>query len=104
MSFYEEVYLAVCRSIDESTFDSATAADVRRAIGKTWLNERDYLVLLSPRAEDFLEEMAWKAHRLTVQHFGRVIQLYTPLYLANYCVNRCAYCGLASTTKSSGTG
>ncbi|MFZ5592521.1 MAG: 2-iminoacetate synthase ThiH, partial [Bacillota bacterium] len=99
MSFYDEVYQPIRREIGEDFMHSVTAADVRRAIGKTWLNERDYLVLLSPRAEDFLEEMAWKAHRLTVQHFGRVIQLYTPLYLANYCVNKCAYCGFGAHNK-----
>ncbi|MGQ9557546.1 MAG: 2-iminoacetate synthase ThiH [Desulfurispora sp.] len=99
MSYYEEVYLPVCQGVDENTFSNVTAADVRRALGKTRLGEHDYLVLLSPRAEEYLEEMAWKAHRLTVQHFGRVIQLYTPLYLANYCVNRCAYCGFGAHNK-----
>lgn len=33
------------------------------------------------------------ARRETLKHFGRVVQLYTPLYLSNACVNRCAYCG-----------
>ena len=57
------------------------------------LSPHDLLVLLSPAAVPFIEEMARKAHRLTVQHFGRVISLYTPLYVSNYCVNRCVYCG-----------
>jgi 2-iminoacetate synthase len=62
-------------------------------MARSRLSERDYLVLLSPRAEGHLEEMAQRAHRLTVRHFGRVIQLYTPLYLSNHCVNSCLYCG-----------
>ena len=49
--------------------------------------------LLSPAAEEFLEPMAQKAHALTLQHFGRTIQLYTPMYLSNFCENECAYCG-----------
>ncbi|ADN01122.1 2-iminoacetate synthase ThiH [Spirochaeta thermophila] len=57
------------------------------------LSPEDLLVLLSPAAVPFLEAMAVKARRLTVQHFGRVISLYTPLYVSNYCVNRCVYCG-----------
>ena len=37
--------------------------------------------------------MARRAHELTLRYFGRTIQLYTPLYLSNYCDNRCVYCG-----------
>jgi len=49
--------------------------------------------LLSASAGSSLEEMASKANELTVRHFGRVIYLYTPLYLSNYCTNQCVYCG-----------
>jgi len=55
-------------------------------------------VLVSPAARDFLEKMAQQAARLTVQRFGRTIQLYAPLYVSNVCVNSCAYCGYNRTT------
>ena len=51
------------------------------------------LALISPAAEDYLEDMARLAHRLTIQRFGRTIRLYAPLYLSNYCANSCRYCG-----------
>jgi 2-iminoacetate synthase len=51
------------------------------------------LALVSPAAENHLEEMARLAHQLTIQRFGRTIRLYAPLYLSNYCVNNCLYCG-----------
>ncbi|MFA5238740.1 MAG: 2-iminoacetate synthase ThiH [Phycisphaerae bacterium] len=51
------------------------------------------LALISPAAEDYLEKMAQLAHQLTLQRFGRTVRLYAPLYLSNYCVNGCAYCG-----------
>ena len=51
------------------------------------------LVLISPAAENHLEQMAQLAHQLTVQRFGRTIRLYGPLYLSNYCTNSCRYCG-----------
>ncbi|ACV62538.1 thiazole biosynthesis protein ThiH [Desulfofarcimen acetoxidans DSM 771] len=92
MSFYGE--LQRYENFDfELFFKQVTDAGIKRIIAQHRLNERDYLALLSPRAENFLEEMAQKAHRLTVQHFGRVIFLFTPMYLANYCVNQCVYCG-----------
>lgn len=51
------------------------------------------LTLLSPAAADYLEPMAQQARRLTIQRFGRTIQLYAPLYVSNVCVNSCRYCG-----------
>lgn len=56
------------------------------------------LVLVSPTAGEFLEEMAEQARRLTIQRFGRVIQLYAPLYVSNVCVNSCRYCGYNQKT------
>jgi len=57
------------------------------------------LVLISPVAEDFLEEMAQLAHQLTVQRFGRTIQLYAPLYLSNFCEGTCLYCGYKKSNE-----
>lgn len=76
-------------------FEQLTDEDILRVLAKPRLTQWDYLALLSPVAEKHLEAMAQRAHQLTVQHFGRAILLYTPLYLANYCVNRCVYCGFA---------
>lgn len=74
-------------------WNSVTKDDVLRTINKRNLSEEDLLILLSPKAEECLEEMAQKAHKLTEQHFGKAVMLYTPMYIANYCINRCAYCG-----------
>jgi len=60
------------------------------------MSDKDFLKLLSPEAEKSLEEMAGKSRELTLKHFGRVIQLYTPMYLSNYCENNCLYCGFNS--------
>jgi len=51
------------------------------------------LALVSPAAEEYLEPMAALSQRLTLQRFGRAMRLYAPVYLSNYCVNRCQYCG-----------
>lgn len=92
MSFYEEMQR--CRAFDfDEVFTRIAGAEIKNIIGKNRLHEQDYLALLAPNAENYLEEMAQRAHRLTVQHFGRVVFLFTPLYLANYCVNHCVYCG-----------
>jgi len=56
------------------------------------------MTLVSPAAEDYLEQMAQMARRLTLQRFGRTIRLYAPLYLSNYCANDCLYCGFNRTS------
>ncbi len=92
MSFYEKY--REYQNFNFSDFlDGVTDEDVFRAIDKERLNEFDFLALLSNRAERFLEQTARKSQQLTLQYFGKVIFLFTPLYLANYCVNHCVYCG-----------
>ena len=66
---------------------------VARSLARQRLDEMDLLALLSPAAVPFLEETAQRSHHLTLQHFGRTIQLFIPLYIANFCNNGCAYCG-----------
>ncbi len=56
---------------------------------------RDFLGALSQEGCASMEEMAEKSRRLTLRHFGRVMQLYTPMYLSNYCENNCLYCGFS---------
>jgi len=98
MSFIQE--MEEYRDLDVTAYHaSLTDADIAAVLGRDRLSALDYLALLSPRAESHLEAMAQKAHRLTLQHFGRTVQLFTPIYLANYCVNRCRYCGFKAENK-----
>ncbi|MHB8771178.1 MAG: 2-iminoacetate synthase ThiH [Syntrophales bacterium] len=75
-------------------------ADVERALAAPAPGLDDLLSLLSPAAGAFLEEMAQRAHRLTVQRFGRVMGMFAPLYLSNVCTNRCVYCGFNAANTS----
>ncbi len=72
-----------------------------RAEVETALNSRnctlDHLAaLLSPAAEEFLPVMAARSRELTALRFGKTTQIFAPLYLSNFCINRCAYCGFAA--------
>ncbi len=77
-------------SYDASQF---TAKDVLRALEHENCTIEDFQALLSPAAAPFLEQMATRARRETVRHFGNTVYLFTPLYIANYCENYCVYCG-----------
>ena len=90
MSYYDE--LVKWKDFDfENYFSSVTDEDIRESIGKDKLGVYDYLNLLSPKAQDHLEEMAVKAAKLTRQHFGNVIGLDLPIYVSNYCTSNCIY-------------
>lgn len=83
-------------SYDESRY---TGRDVERALGKEYLDAQDFAALLSPAAGEYLEPMAQRARVETRKHFGNAINLFTPLYIANYCENHCIYCGFNCKNK-----
>lgn len=92
VTFYDEIQKY--RDFDfAGFFNNVSDRVVQEVIGKERLSVLDYLALLSPQAEAYLELMAQKVHRLTVQHFGKTMLLFTPLYLSNFCTNQCVYCG-----------
>jgi len=95
MSFYDSLTVLEQFSYDH-LWKQCTAADVQRALGKDQLNEEDLLALLSPAAEPFLELIARKGQQVTRAHFGHAMQLFTPMYVADFCVNHCSYCSFSS--------
>ena len=67
--------------------------DALRALEHETCSIEDFQALLSPAAAPLLEQMAVRARKETVRHFGNTVYLFTPLYIANYCENYCVYCG-----------
>jgi len=86
----------------QKRLEQVSRSDVEKALSQppgSYSLDR-LLALISPAAEDHLEQMARLAHRLTVRRFGRTIRLYTPLYLSNFCANSCLYCGFNKENQS----
>ncbi len=78
---------------------SVTSDEVKRSLVKSKKTVDDFLVMLSPAAAPFLEQMANLSRQLTQQRFGKTILLYAPMYLSNECQNICTYCGFSLTNK-----
>lgn len=74
---------------------SYSADDVALALSKPYRNLADFAALLSPAADEFLEQIAFLSKRLTISAFGKNITLFTPLYISNHCENHCVYCGFS---------
>lgn len=85
------------KAYDSIDFDrfwaECTDGRIRQVLAKERLAVQDLLVLLSPNAAAHLEAMAQKARQITIQYFGRTVQLYIPLYISNFCNSECIYCG-----------
>lgn len=94
-----EVQDALLSRMEAEAFDLYTANDVQRALAKDVLLPADFAALLSPAALPFLEQMAARAQTETRKHFGNAVQMFTPLYIANYCENYCVYCGFNCHNK-----
>lgn len=85
-----EKVLNIVKDYDPNKY---TSNDVKIALNKRKLSIEDFMALLSPASEDFLEQMAERASIETAKNFGNSVYLFTPIYIANYCENYCVYCG-----------
>ena len=77
----------------EKAISQASCGDVEHALSSDRVLFGNFLALLSPAAAPYLETMAQMSHQITVQRFGRVMQMYAPLYVSSECTNSCVYCG-----------
>lgn len=88
--------LAARNAYDENAY---TTADVKQALLQEHLTPAGFAALLSPAAAPLLEQLAHRAQAETRRHFGNTVNLFTPLYIANYCENYCIYCGFNCHNK-----
>ena len=72
---------------------SKTEADVVRALRAEKCDIEDFMALISPAAEGYIEPMARASQRYTYQRYGKTMSMFIPLYLTNSCINSCLYCG-----------
>ena len=98
---FSEVLKKISWSETTKNIYSKTAKDVENAISKshTQLSVNDFMALISPAAEPYIEQMAQLSRRYTQMRFGKTISLYIPLYLTNSCTNACIYCGFQHTNQ-----
>jgi 2-iminoacetate synthase len=74
---------------------SKTENDVLQALKKSKRDLEDFKALISPAALPFLEQMAVLSNQITQKRFGKIMQMYIPMYLSNECQNICTYCGFS---------
>ncbi len=97
---FKNIYNQTIQTSILDKINSASKEKVEQILLKDSISWEDFLLLLSESAEGYLEQMAKKAHEITLRRFGKTIQLYAPIYLSNECVNQCLYCGFRANNKT----
>ncbi len=64
-----------------------------KAKEKKGLSLSETATLLNVEDEDLVQEIKKTAGKIKREIYGERIVLFAPLYLSNFCVNDCAYCG-----------
>lgn len=57
------------------------------------ITDEEAAILLSIKDENLLEEMYNVSKKIKEKIYGKRIVMFAPLYISNYCVNNCKYCG-----------
>jgi len=90
-------------SIEEGQKLNHDKSEIDRILAKArtckGLTHREAAVLLAIDDDDILEQMYSIAREVKNEIYGRRIVLFAPLYLSNYCVNDCKYCGYRCSNK-----
>lgn len=77
--------------------------EVRRIIAKSLSKQRlsmqEVAVLLKTEDPELLQEIKDGARQLKKNVYGERIVLFAPLYVGNYCINNCQYCGFKASNK-----
>ena len=97
MSYYEVYNRYKNINLNKDSYVSQSC--IEQTLASDDVSVEQFANLLVPYSEDCLEKIAQCAHQLTLRYFGKTIQLYTPMYLSNYCDNQCVYCGFNLQNK-----
>jgi len=72
---------------------------IKKAGDAKGLAPEEAAVLLQVDDQDLLEEIYRTASRIKENIYGRRLVFFAPLYISNYCVNNCIYCGYRRDNK-----
>ncbi len=93
----------ILEAINEAKKLVKNQAEIDRILSKArqykGLTHREAAVLLEIDDDETLEKMYKTAREVKEEIYGKRIVIFAPLYLSNYCVNECKYCGYKCTNK-----
>lgn len=79
---------------------NATKEEIKQVLDKAkkkqGLSHRDIAILLEAENDEDLRDIFKRAGEIKKEVYGNRIVIFAPLYLSDYCVNNCTYCGYKS--------
>lgn len=72
---------------------------LNRAKKREGLSYKDIAILLQTEDEDDLKEIYSLAGEIKKDIYGKRVVVFAPLYVSDYCVNNCTYCGYKRDNK-----
>lgn len=72
---------------------------IQKSLNKNRLNLQEVAILLQADDPELIEQIKEGARELKRKVYGNRIVLFAPLYIGNYCINNCKYCGFRVTNK-----
>ncbi len=80
------------RELIEEILEKAAPKKTGRGVECSGLSHREASVLLACDIPELTEKMYSLAREIKEAFYGNRIVMFAPLYLSNYCVNKCVYC------------
>ena len=90
---HEEILDSLAEASGVSRDPDAVRTILDKAAAYKGLTHREAAALLDVDDPAVLSEIFSLARRVKEHIYGRRIVMFAPLYLSDYCVNRCTYCG-----------
>jgi 2-iminoacetate synthase len=72
---------------------------LKKAKGRSRLNLLEISMLLNAHEEEQIKHISRIAGELKDEIYGNRVVIFAPLYISNYCVNNCKYCGYRRDNK-----
>lgn len=92
---YIEKILEDSKNVSKNEIQSV----INKARRREGLNHKEVGILLQVEDETQLDEIYKLAGEIKESIYGKRIVIFAPLYVSNYCVNNCVYCGYKRDNK-----
>jgi 2-iminoacetate synthase len=103
IDFVDEPYFeSLLKSNPDVGTDSGQIREIiAKSKNKEALTVEETADLLNAKEPELVEQIFDTARQLKKDVYGNRIVLFAPIYVGNYCVNNCAYCGFRSSNRES---
>lgn len=97
--FIDEELINSLLEDSEAPGDQQVKQIIRKSLNKEVLNLEEVATLIGVQTEEQLAMIFEAARQVKTSIYGNRLVMFAPLYVSNYCVNGCTYCGYKCSNK-----